>query len=591
MKLNTHYRITLLFTFITAIVLSVGYVYLIKNLKIYTDQNISEDLRKKTALAKYLLENLPAQKNAASALDEIADHIGQDLHLRATIIDLTGRVLGDSELDGKALQEMENHIKRPEVQDALRTVYGERTRFSTTINKNMLYVAMPYGKPQQEGFIRLALPLSEIQLISAKIKKMIAISLFVIFIFAIMISHFASGLISKPIQEMAKAAKRIAEGDFSKINTLSLDGEIADLSTAFNTMSQQLATRLKEKDLNHSRLEAVLLSMFEGVLVVDSSGSILLINQAFRNFFHINQDAFGKNAIEVIRNLEIAEIIDCAVNSQCPLEACEISIISPEEKVLSVYGTPILRNNRSEGAVLVFHDMTNVRRLEKIRQDFVANVSHELKTPIASIQGYSETLLSGALDDPAHAKDFIKIIHNESGRLAQLVDDLLNLAKIESGKLNMNLKPVRLLPIIDKVIASMALQAEKKALTLTKTIPEQCPEILADTTRITQVLFNLIDNAIKYTPENGNIQILIKEQTQTLEIEIADNGIGIPEKDIPRLFERFYRVDKGRSRELGGTGLGLSIVKHIVKAHNGTITINSTLGQGSTFTITLPKSH
>ncbi len=590
MKIKTHYKITLIFTLMTAILLSTGYLYLNSNLKTHTRQNIRAELKKKTALAKYILEKNTGQ-NPISRLDEIADDIGQNLQLRATIIGVDGTVLGDSELDGDALHTLENHINRPEVQEAMRAGIGESQRFSTTLNQNMLYMAMLFNSAEAEGMIRLALPLAEMQKLSDRVKDIIGVSLFAVFLLSILINYGASAWISKPIQGMSKAAKRIAEGDFSKINTLSLDGEIADLGHAFNSMSQELSARIKDMGLSRSRLEAVLLSMFEGVLVVDATGSILLMNQALRDFFHITMDVSGKNAIEVIRNIDIQKIIDAVLQSDLGLDPTEISILSPEEKILSVYATPVISPHGQEGAILVFHDLSNVKRLEKIRQDFVANVSHELKTPIASIQGYAETLLDGALEDQANAKDFIGVIYHESERLAQLIDDLLSLSKIESGKLNMSLKPTKLPPIIQKVITSMDIQAERKSINISMALPEDLPLVMADGTRITQVLFNLIDNALKYSPENSRVLISAVNKNGNLEVAVSDTGIGIPEEDLPRIFERFYRVDKGRSRALGGTGLGLSIVKHIVKAHNGEISIQSTLGKGTTFIFTLPKAH
>lgn len=440
-------------------------------------------------------------------------------------------------------------------------------------------------------YLHITLPLSEIEMVSARLKGIFAISLIALFIFGIFMNYLASTWISSPIVEMSIAVKRIAQGDFTKINTISLDSEIGDLGQSFNLMSQQLTARLKEMDLSHSRLEAVLLSMFEGVLVVDSKGFILLMNQALRDFFHIKKEGTGKKAIEVIRNIDIQGIIDAVLKSNDRLEPREVSILTPEEKILSVYATPVFSAHRQEGAILVFHDLSNVRRLEKIRQDFVANVSHELKTPIASIKGYAETLLTGALEDQANAKDFIGVIFQESERLAQLVDDLLSLSKIESGKLNMNLRPTPLAPLLKRVMTSMEIQAGRKSIVLAADLHENMCPLLADGTRIAQVLFNLIDNAIKYTPNGGRVQIGAIEKDGDIEITVVDNGLGIPAEDLPRIFERFYRVDKGRSRALGGTGLGLSIVKHIVKAHNGDIFVKSTLGKGSIFTVTIPKSH
>ncbi|MEA3328819.1 MAG: ATP-binding protein, partial [Candidatus Omnitrophota bacterium] len=339
-----------------------------------------------------------------------------------------------------------------------------------------------------------------------------------------------------------------------------------------------------------SRLKAVLLSMFEGVMVVDLKGAILLMNQTLKDFLHIKEESDGKEPLEIIRNIEIQELVDTVLKLQEGVESREIAVFVPEEKILLVHATPVIREGRPEGAVLVFHDITSLRRLEKIRQDFVANVSHELRTPISSIKGYAETLLEGALDDKENARDFLKIIYSDSDRLAKLIDDLLDLSKIESGKLKLILKSAALEPVVKRIVSGLKAQAKAKSLVININISKDISNILVDEGRIAQVLLNLIDNAIKYTNEQGEITILVKDQGEFIQVDIADTGIGIPEKDISRLFERFYRIDKARSRELGGTGLGLSIVKHIVSAHHGEVSVQSVLGQGSTFSFTIPKA-
>lgn len=350
--------------------------------------------------------------------------------------------------------------------------------------------------------------------------------------------------------------------------------------------------RLKEKietgGLGQAKLETVLSSMFEGVLVVDKKGEILLMNPSLKKIFLIDSPPEGKRPLEIIRNSTIQDIVDRTLKGEQKLVSDEISLVVPEEKVLKINSAAMVRDNVIEGAILVFHDITELRRLEKIRQDFVANVSHELRTPLTSIKGYAETLLDGAMQDKDNAKDFMEIIYRDSDRLAKLIDDLLDLSKIEYGKLKMVFLPIDILEVIKRTIKVLEAQAKRKSICISLNITGGLPKILADETRISQVVLNLLDNAIKYTPDGGKILISASTKDRFVQMDISDTGIGIPENDLPRIFERFYRVDKARSRELGGTGLGLSIVKHIVQAHNGHVWIQSTLGQGSTFSFSIP---
>ena len=589
MKISIHYKITFIFGIIIAVILFGIFFYLNKNLQADTYQRIKTNLIKQTDLAKSYLEEDFTQDVQSYKLDTIADRIGKILNLRVTIIGLDGAVWGDSELDDKELTEVENHLYRPEVQQALKSEFGENRRFSTTIKKGMLYVAVLYGKKEAQGIVRLSIPLLEIELISNRLKKLHLVAFIFAFILAVIMSFAISVLISKPIKEISQFAQGIAEGDFSKKVPVSTNDEISDLAKAFNYMSEQIKLRIEEVTSSKLRLEAVLLSMFEGVMVVDLEGAILLMNQTLKDFLLIRENPVGRKPLEVIRNIEIQEIADSTLQIKQSVQSRQITLLLPQEKILLVHATPIVWEGKPEGAVLVFHDITNLRKLEKIRQDFVANVSHELRTPVSSIKGYAETLLEGALEDKENARDFLKIIYSDSDRLAKLINDLLDLTKIESEKLKMELRPCVIRPVVERVVSGVNKQAKDSSITIKMDIPRELPNILADEVRIAQVLLNLIDNAIKYNKEKGLVIISAKEKDGFIQIDVSDTGVGIPEEDLPRLFERFYRVDKARSRELGGTGLGLSIVKHIIQEHQGEISVQSVLGQGSTFSFTIPK--
>lgn len=339
-----------------------------------------------------------------------------------------------------------------------------------------------------------------------------------------------------------------------------------------------------------AKLETVLSSMVEGVMVTDGKGRIVLMNPAIRKLFLVDSPPEGKISLEVVRNTEVQNIVSTLLKGEQKLRTEEILVYLPEEKVLKVNGAIVMKDRKIEGSVLVFHDITELRRLERIRQDFVANVSHELRTPISSIKGYSETLLEGAIEDKDNAKDFISIIYKESNRLAKLIDDLLNLSKIESNGMKMVFLPVDVLSVINRIVSIIDKQAKLKSISIRIDALSGLRKVLADETRLSQVILNLLDNAIKYTHENGVITItVLSRDVKFIQVDVSDTGIGIPEKDLPRIFERFYRVDKARSRELGGTGLGLSIVKHIIHAHGGEVWVKSEPGKGSTFSFTIPK--
>jgi len=575
---------------ILAVILFGVFTYLDSTLKDYTYSRIRSALIKETLLAKLFLEKDFPGYPRLKEIDDIADQAGESLSSRVTIIGMDGKVLGDSDLNGEKLHNVENHLYRLEVQEALKSGIGESARFSTTVQKNMLYIAVLFGKGDPLGVVRLSLPLSDIEVVSGHLKKVLFAALAIAFCIAVVASSGAARFISKPIEDISSAARKIAAGDFSKRISLRTKDEIGGLAGAFNDMSKEICSKIEELKDNKARLEAVLLSMFDGVMVVDSRGMILLMNRALKNILAVEHAPEGRKPLEVVRNIEVQEIADKVLEPGSGVESREISILLPKEKELIIHGTPIVRGEKIEGAVLVFHDVTDMRRLERIRKDFVANVSHELRTPVSSIKGFAETLSARALDDKESAKEFIKIIEENSNRLVRLIDDLLDLSRIESGNISLNLKPHSVYRMVEKVISEMQEQANKRSISIRNNIADDIPDVPADKSLISQVFLNLIDNAIKYTEKNGLVTISAEQKNGFVKIDVEDSGIGIPEKDIPRVFERFYCVDKTRSRRLGGTGLGLSIVKHVVEEHGGQVSVQSVLGRGSTFTFTLPKA-
>ncbi len=398
-----------------------------------------------------------------------------------------------------------------------------------------------------------------------------------------------SFFIPRILREITAWAKSLTDGDFSRRISLSARDEMEELADSLNSMSRQIQSRLEESIADKSRLEAVFLSMFDGVMVIDHKGVIILINQTLKKFLSVEQETAGRKPLEVIRNMEIQEMAENILALKSRFESREITVSFPEEKILLVHATPVSRDNRVDGAVLVFHDITELRRLERVRREFVANVSHELRTPVSTIRGYAETLLEGALEDKAHAKEFLRIIYDDAERLTKLINDLLDLSRVESGKMKLTMEECSPEAVIDRVLEGMNKEAGKNSVTLKKDVPPRLARVKLDEAAIAQVLFNLVENAVKYNKAGGSVTVSARETPRAVEVSVSDTGIGIPREDLPRIFERFYRVDKARSRELGGTGLGLSIVKHIIQAHGGEVMVESEPGRGSTFRFTLPE--
>ncbi|MDD5174484.1 MAG: ATP-binding protein [Candidatus Omnitrophica bacterium] len=590
MRIRIYWKLTFIFCSLIVLILSSAYFYLNTHLKAYVETRIQGNLKKDLILNKNLLDNdLILKMNSADA-DDLADRIGRSLGVRATIIDPEGIVIGDSEVNKEELSKLENHMVRAEVQDAVRKGFGRSKRFSTSIRTDMLYMAVPIGKGKLAGILRLAIPLSDIELIESRMFKTISVAIVFALFATLVMSFFISVMISKPLYEMSSIAKRLADGDFSRKVIVRSNDETGDLAKALNDMADEISAKVKSVSSEKAKLEAVLSSMFEGVMLTNERGEILLLNPSVRKLFFIDSPPEGRKPLEMMQNNVIQEIVDRVLNKNREVITQEVKIAIPEQKTIMINGVPIIKDDVVEGAVFVFHDITELKRLEDIRKDFVANVSHELRTPISSIKGYAETLLDGKADNKDTVKEFLSIIYQDSNRLANLIDDLLDLSRIESGKMNMEFEPLEILPIVNRCINVLGKSARDKSLSIKLDIPADFPKVLGDHKRLLQILLNLLDNAVKYTPENGSITVSAASNRETAQIDISDTGIGISERDLPRIFERFYRVDKARSRELGGTGLGLSIVKHIVQAHNGQVWVKSTLGRGSTFSFTIPTA-
>lgn len=375
---------------------------------------------------------------------------------------------------------------------------------------------------------------------------------------------------------------------FLTIRQSKMKKQIVEMQSALKSAGQQLNRHLVEMDARGKEIFAVLENMSEQVIAVNSAGRIQLLNASARRLFNIGSEKFvGRPLIEIVRQASIQEMLQrCIKTGKEDLE--EINLYFPEEKIFEARAVPIFENNMISAVLLVLHDITRIQKLEQVRKEFVANVSHELRTPLTNIQGFAETLASDSVLDSKQRIEFAETIQEEAKRLSALVENILNLSSLESGSLPVVYQPVLLYQVIQEVQKLLSPLAEKQRVQFQSELPASLPEVLGDKNQLKQLFINLIENAIRFNKEGGSVFLKSKVQQDGLTIVVEDTGMGIPKEDLPRIFERFYRVDKARSREHGGSGLGLSIVKHIVEAHQGTIQVESQLGKGSSFAVTLP---
>jgi two-component system phosphate regulon sensor histidine kinase PhoR len=557
------------------------------HLRNYYIDHLASDLESTANLIKdFLYQDIT--ENNLFQLKSKTEALGKEIKTRITIIDTKGRVLSDSE---ESSTQMDTHSDRPEIKEALLGKTGKSIRYSFTLEINMLYIAIPMVKDNQIlSIVRLALPLTEVSKNIAYLRQIIFSSTIISLLIASLISLIISLNITRPIKEMTEISQRISKGDFSKKLEIRSQDEIGQLSLALNQMSEDLENKIKIISEDKNKMEIILSSVIEGIAAIDQKGKFILCNDAFEKIINLSQiKVLGRFHWEIIRNNQLNELLKETIH-QGQTSTQEITILFPQEKIFFASSTPLGEKENIWGAVVVLNDITQIKRLEKMREEFVANVSHELRTPLTSIQGFIETLKDGAIKDPEKTQHFLKIIEKQSNRLNNLVEDILKLSKIESQEIVVNLQSTNLKDLLDKVIAEFKEKIILKKIQININISPQFPLLKVDPEQIELALGNLLDNAIKYTPEKGEISISFLEREKDIYLEITDNGIGISQEHLPRIFERFYRVNKDRSRDLGGTGLGLAIVKHIVKVHKGTIGVDSNPGKGSKFFIILPKN-
>jgi two-component system phosphate regulon sensor histidine kinase PhoR len=554
----------------------------------FLDQTAT-DLKARAALLDKQIKGLLSPLNS-EAIDAICKEAGRFSATRITVILPDGTVIGDSRETPRL---MDNHANRPEIIKALADQTGSSLRFSNTLMQDMLYVAVPIKDSRGiVAVLRTSLPATAVETEIRSIQIKIAIGGCIIALLAAGISWVISRRISSPIEQMKKSAEHFAGGDLSHRLAAPGTEEMAGLADAMNQMAAQLESRIQTIISQRNQLETVLTSMLEGVIAVDKDERIVSINRAAAQLFE-NEPANcqGKSIEEVIRSPAMQQFIRRSLSSKSPTEE-DITVFQNEERVIDVIGSPLLDANQHQiGTLMVFHDVTQLRRLENLRRDFVANVSHEIKTPLTAIKGFVETLQQGKVDKAEENQRFLGIIQKHVDRLNSIIEDLLALSRIEQEdeRKEIDFRQVKIEDTFKAAIQLCRPKAEEKKIRIDLDC-EKGTTAIFDPTLIEQAVVNLLDNALKYSEPQSTVLLKSHQQNSELIITVQDHGIGIAQKHLPRLFERFYRVDKARSRNMGGTGLGLAIVKHIAQAHGGHVAVESELGEGSRFSIHLPQN-
>jgi two-component system phosphate regulon sensor histidine kinase PhoR len=517
-------------------------------------------------------------------LETWAIQLAADSGIRVTLIRRDGVVLADSSVEPDQVRAMQNHRDRPEVRSALASGRGMNVRRSATTGNPYVYVARTLSSPGGEVMIlRLAEPLEQLSALRARLAAAMALAVLAAGIAILFTSLWLDRRLFEPASRLISGAQDLALGRVSRV-TVPDEEELAPLALALNRLAATAERQVEAVSLERDHLQEILASMSEGVLVVDRDGRAQMINPAFYRLFDLVGDFTRRPALEIIRHPGFARVIEDTLRHGVP-QSSQIVLTSPERRTLLLTSAALSGGER--GAVVAARDTTELTRVADMRRDFVANVSHELKTPLAAIRGYAETLRDGALDEPPTAKRFTDRILSQCRRLQELLDDLLILSRLEGMDAALDREPVSLDAIARHAVELLTPAAREKRVEI-ELLEEPVPPVQGDAGNLERLLLNLLDNAIKYNRPDGKITVRVGRCGGEAVLEVIDSGIGIPPESISRIFERFYRVDKGRAREEGGTGLGLAIVKHIAQAHGGQVDVESRIGRGSTFRVRLP---
>lgn len=575
----------LLFTNIALVIVVMAFAVFLSwnSITDYFVAQVQEDATSETQLIKMMMEADPTpERDIQSYINDMAEITS----LRITMIDNDGTVIADTE---RAYEHMDNHSNRPEVQGALEGIATSNVRYSNTLRTYMFYYAVPVATEIFDGVLRVSVKVDEIEGYTVSMIRIIFIGVAVGSLLALVLATFMNRRFMNPVNELTRVAKIIAEGDYDEKIYLDREDQLGDLADAFNSMTHVMRKNIWELTRRNAELESILTSMGDGLAAVNNDFRIGLYNSKFMKMLNIpDDDLQNKLFYEVVRELTVFDILEKSIKEQEYLSKETIIPKDGQETIIQITATPIFDKrsvHKHLGALIVLRDITQMRKLENVRRDFVSNVTHELKTPLTSIRGFVDTLKHGAIKDEAVALRFLDIIDIETERLSSLIQDILSLSEIESVVGEKNIDTYDFGQLLHEVVDIIPKDNDKVELIVD--IDKHLPPYTCNKNRIKQLMINLIDNSMKYT-DQGTVRVRAYEAHGYLNISVADTGVGIERQHLNRIFERFYRVDKGRSRKMGGTGLGLSIVKHITELYNGEVTIESELGEGTTVHIKLP---
>ncbi len=577
------WRIAFLYTALVSVILLGLGIFLTGYISRVTMQNLTKYVTSQAmTMADMLSGGWQTESADVALMSRYAGQWAEDVNGRVTILAADGTVIGESDHDTAG---MENHLNRPEIRQAVREGTGVSTRFSTTLGARLMYAAASViADGQTVGFVRLALPLDEVELSIRQVQARIWWILGAVILLGALLSYAGAQWIARPVMNIAQLADGITSGKTVGFPYLARRDEIGRLSQSLERMARQLHERIDELQNEQQKLSGLLSQMSDGVIIINPEGQISLINPAAEQIFNtVSVNAVGQSLVRAFGYFQLHELWETTHKTG---EGNVISLeMVPQKRFLQVIATP-LGGALQNFTLLLCQDMTHIRRLETVRRDFISNISHELRTPLASLKALTETLQLSAIDDPQNARHFLDRMETEIDALTQMVNELLELARIESGRVPLSLQSEDPCRLGQNAVNRLAMQAERAGLILQMDCPADLPRVMADGPRLEQVLVNIIHNAIKFTPSGGRVDLSISRQGQAVCFSVRDTGVGIPAELLPRVFERFYKTDPSRAE--GGTGLGLSIARHLVEAHSGRIWAESQVGQGSTFYFTIP---